>query len=105
LISARSLDPKGAAAIFAVAWLAGFAGSLAALLIAVALFAGFYGARVVASANVAAESPAPAAEPSTVSTVHAGEAMPSLREALADGLVVRKIELGQAPVAKSRKSA
>jgi hypothetical protein len=46
--SVRSVNPAGAAVIFAVAYLAGAIGSLAVLLIAAALFAGLYSARIAA---------------------------------------------------------
>ena len=49
--AAREISPIGAALVFAVAYLAGLAGNLAALLIAAALFIGLYAARFQGSGS------------------------------------------------------
>lgn len=95
--AARSINPMGAAAIFLVAWLAGLAGSLAALFVALALFAGLYGAKTVASPIVVQSVPA---EP-VVSSAPAVVAATSAVDQFA-GLVVREVKLAQ-PTGKPAK--
>lgn len=105
LDSARSIPPAGAATIFAIAYLAGLLGSVAALFVAAALFVGLF-----AAARAAELAPARAEKLNIVET-KAAELLPAaapsspIADAIANGLTIRKIEFsGPAPV-KARKVA
>ena len=84
--SIRSIDPRGAAAIFVIAWLAGFSGSVAGLLVAVALFGGLYAARLAAIP-----------EPQVVNVPPAMQTVPLAAQlaTMFPGLALRKVELQQ----------
>lgn len=95
--SARSVDPRGAALIFGVAWLAGFTGSVTMLLVAVALFAGLHlakAAAVVVETRAAVVPATPAVQ--TVAAVN------PLAEALANGLTIKRVEFAQAAAVNGR---
>lgn len=104
--SVRSIDPRGAAVIFGLAWLAGFAGSSAALAIVAALLAGLYVAKVQPAVPSSPAQPAaqqPAAVPADGAIVKvAAHPLSAMSEAMAAGLVVRKIELSQPAASNGR---
>lgn len=112
LDSARSIPPAGAATIFAIAYIAGLLGSIAALFVAAALFVGLFAARLQAAelAPARAETSTIVESPQVLipaAAVHPGPGAcgPSIAEAIANGLQIRKIEFsGPAPV-KARKVA
>ena len=95
--SARSVNPAGAAAIFGVAWLAGFTGSVSVLLISFALFAGLHLAKVAAAVVETKAAVVPAAP--AVQTV---AAVNPLAEALTNGLTIKRVEFAQAATMNGR---
>lgn len=92
--SIRSINPIGAGAIFAIAWVAGFAGSFSALLVAGSFLVGLY----LASAARAVVAAAPTAP--TATTVAPTTGSP-VSDAIAAGLVIREVKLGT-PAANGR---
>ena len=104
--SARAINPIGAAIIFALAWLAGFAGSFAALLVAAALLGGLYLAKQSAEISAPVNPPAaPVIIPAAAVHPSSGACGPSISEAIANGLQIRKIEFAGPPAVKVRKVA
>ena len=106
LTATRQLDPRAAAFIFALAYIAGLAGSVAALLIVGALLAGLYGARVVATAPPIVPPPfrdvvlAPSQE-----LLAAPVASSPLADAIASGLQIKSVQFSLPATARAKKTA
>lgn len=106
LTATRQLDPRAAAFIFALAYVAGLTGSVAVLLIAGALLAGLYGARVAVAAPPIVPPPfrsevsAPSQE---LITAPAGNS--PLADALASGLQIKSVQFSLPATACAKKSA
>lgn len=108
LDSARSIPPAGAATIFAIAYIAGLLGSVAALFVAAALFVGLFAAARAAEIKCETRT-IPTA---IVANTQAADLLPSpgpsaspIADAIANGLTIRKIEFAGPSSAKVRKVA
>jgi hypothetical protein len=84
----RSIDARSAMILFCFAWLVGFSGSFAALLVSLAFLAGLH----LSTRVVVKES----AQVATVATSQPSVVSPTIQDAIkASGLIVQKVELKQ----------